>query len=592
MPVPPLRALTRVLLAVVLSTAGLALGTEARAGTGTGGDACAPTSLTQPVRLSDALDSGLGKRALAARSPLDLDRLLHLAEDETSWVDPCGQVYVVDEATPSARQVTADAPSAALPDDVFDLSSRPGSDRTIYLDFDGATYSGTHWAGGAEIVSPAYSIDADPTSFSETERAQVLLAWQVVAEDFAAFDVNVTTRTPPASALTRSSAGDRTYGMPVVVTPTNAVGDDCGCGGSAYVGVFGALGATDAQPAWVFTRGAGTGGHNLGEVISHEVGHTFGLAHDGTSTSSYYSGDRGWAPIMGSSYNRRASQWSLGEYADASNTENDLAIIAATAPLLTDDHAGGPLGATRIAVGGTTDGVITTRADTDAFTFTSDGPVTLRVAGPATYSDLDVRLTVLDALGATVAVVDPVADTASDESLSATWVSTATTTSTWTVVVDGTGSGDPRQAGRYSDYASVGAYAVSLAAGLPAADPPTPAAQPTPTQSTTPSTSSAPATATLAVPAPTADAPAGARFLTTRLPRARVGKAYRAVIRFSGPVTEARVDRRLPLGLRWRVVGTRIIVRGTVRRAGTSRFTTILSSRDGSVRQQLRIVVR
>lgn len=586
--------LGRAALVGALGLAALLPGASAEAGTGVGGT-CA-TSSTQPVRLSDALDSGLGARGLAAGSSVDADTLLHLAEDETSWVDRCGQVYVVDEATPAPEQVSADAAPAAVPNDVFDLSSRPGSDRTIYLDFDGATYSGTHWAGGAEIVSPAYSIDADPASFSETERAQVFLAWQVVAEDFAAFDVNVTTRTPAASALTRSSAGDRTYGMPVVVTPTNDVGDDCGCGGSAYVGVFGALGATRAQPAWVFTRGAGTGGHDLGEVISHEVGHTFGLAHDGTSTSSYYSGDRGWAPIMGSSYGRRASQWSRGEYTDASTTEDDLAIIASTAPLLTDDHANGPLGATRVAVGTTTDGVITTRTDTDAFTFTADGPVTLRVAGPATYSDLDVRLTVLDALGATVAVVDPVADAASDESLAATWVSTATTTSTWTVVVDGTGNGDPRQAGRYSDYGSIGAYAVSLVAGLPAADPPTPAAQPTPTQPTTPSTSPATspdtATAVTVAPTPIVGTPAAARFLTTRLPSARVGRAYRAVVRFTGPVTEARVDRRLPLGLRWRVVGTRIVIRGTVRRAGTSRFATVLSSRDGSVRQQLRIVVR
>ena len=591
MPLSSPSALARALVVSALAMAGLAVGTTAEADASVVGGTCAP-SLTQPVRLSDALDSGPGARALAARSSLDADTLLHLAEDETSWVDRCGQVYVVDEATPGPQQAVADAPSATLPDDVFDLSSRPGSDRTIYLDFDGATHSGTHWANGAEIVSPAYSIDADPASFSETERAQVFLAWQVVAEDFAAFDVNVTTRTPPASALTRSSAGDRTYGMPVVVTPTNTVGDGCDCGGSAYVGVFGARGATDAQPAWVFTRGAGTRSRDLGEVISHEVGHTFGLAHDGTSTSSYYAGDRGWAPIMGSSYGRRASQWSRGEYADASNTEDDLAIIAATAPLLTDDHAGGPLDATRIAVGSTTDGVITTRTDTDAFTFTAGGPVTLRVAGPATYSDLDVRLTVLDALGAAVAVVDPVADTASDESLAATWVSTATSTSTWTVVVDGTCSGDPRQAGRYSDYGSIGAYAVSLAAGLPAADPPTPVTQPTPTQSTMPSASPAPAATVPATPTPTVGAPVAARFLTTRLPRARVGKAYRAVIRFAGPVTEARVDRRLPLGLRWRVVGSRIVIRGTVRRAGTSRFATILASRDGSVRQQLRIVVR
>jgi hypothetical protein len=82
-------------------------------------------------------------------------------------------------------------------------------------------------------------------------------------------------------------------------------------------------------------------------------------------------------------------------------------------------------------------------------------------------------------------------------------------------------------------------------------------------------------------------------FVTTRLPGARVGAAYRAVIRFSGPVSEARVDWRLPQGLKWRVVGETIVIRGTVRRATVSRFATVLSSDDGpSVRHRFRLVVR
>ena len=274
----PLRALTRVLLAVVLSTAGLALSTETpRPATGIGGTC---------VTFADAARTPLRRARLRPGRPRPGPRAA-LPQRRHAAPPRRGRDVVGRPVRPGLRRRRGDSAARgrrpptqhrpAVPDDVFDLSSRPGSDRTIYLDFDGATHSGTHWANGAEIVSPAYSIDADPASFSETERAQVYLAWQVVAEDFAAFDVDVTTRTPPASALTRSSAGDRTYGMPVVVTPTNTVGDGCGCGGSAYVGVFGALGATDAQPAWVFTRRAGTGGHNLGEVISHEVGHTFGL---------------------------------------------------------------------------------------------------------------------------------------------------------------------------------------------------------------------------------------------------------------------------------------------------------------------------
>ena len=589
--------LVRALVAATLGLSGLGAAGSAQASP-VGDLVCAVTSLLQPVPLDDALESGLSAALVRTQNQLSPTELEHLLEDDTTWVDPCAKVFVVDEAAPPAQASLSPAPVAEMPADVFDLSSRPGSNRTIYLDFDGATYSGTRWRNGEEIVSPAYSVDGDPTTFSEVERAQVYLAWQSVAEDYAPFDVNVTTRQPAPSALTRTSASDPTYGMPVVITPTNSVGAGCGCGGVAYVGVLGNAAANDYAPAWVFTSGSGTNGYNVGQVVSHEVGHTFGLHHDGTSETAYYAGAKDWAPIMGASYNRRASQWSSGEYPGANNTEDDLAIISKIAPALADDHADGVVGATKVAVGSTTAGMIGTRADVDAFSFTAGGPVTLSVAGPAGYSNADLRVRVVDALGQPVATIDPTADTASDASMSAVWSVQLPATATYTALVEGVGNGNPGEAGRYSDYGSIGSYTVSLAAGLVASPPPT-----TPTTPTTPGTST-PTTPTTGGSMPPAGMPKGSMgnagadasssiaFLTRKLPAARVGRKYRATIRFTGEVTEARLDYRLPQGLKWRTAGDRILISGTVTRRATSRFTAELSGADGATRMKYRLVVR
>lgn len=78
------------------------------------------------------------------------------------------------------------------------LSSNPSATSKIFLDFNGHTTSGTLWNtnGRANIVTPAYSIDADTTTFSTTEVASIEQIWKRVAEDYAPFNVDVTTTDP------------------------------------------------------------------------------------------------------------------------------------------------------------------------------------------------------------------------------------------------------------------------------------------------------------------------------------------------------------------------------------------------------------
>ena len=73
-------------------------------------------------------------------------------------------------------------------------NSKPGSINTIYLDFNGETISGTGWnSAGEEWQCKPYDKDGDETTFSVSEQQHILTAWAKVAEDYAPFDVNVTT---------------------------------------------------------------------------------------------------------------------------------------------------------------------------------------------------------------------------------------------------------------------------------------------------------------------------------------------------------------------------------------------------------------
>jgi hypothetical protein len=57
------------------------------------------------------------------------------------------------------------------------------------------------------------------------------------------------------------------------------------------------------------------------------------LLHDGQGSSGYYNGDDiegggGWAPVMGVGYTGNITQWSAGDYPGATQSQDDLTIMA------------------------------------------------------------------------------------------------------------------------------------------------------------------------------------------------------------------------------------------------------------------------
>lgn len=212
--------------------------------------------------------------------------------------------------------------------ELHNLESRPGAAKTLYINYWGGTISNTGWNdsynSGNDIIYTPYDTDGNTNSLTLTERSTMWLGWQEVAEDYAAFDINVTTK---QAVYDGTSAVNHSQ---IIATTTNYF--YTGAGGVAYVGIFNNT-SDYYKTGWAWNSGAGS----LGMTISHEAGHQMGLGHDGTSTSGYYGGHGVWGPIMGAPFNQEYVQWSKGEYSDANNSENDLTSIAGVLGTVTDD---------------------------------------------------------------------------------------------------------------------------------------------------------------------------------------------------------------------------------------------------------------
>jgi hypothetical protein len=356
----------------------------------------------------------------------------------------------------------ADPVSALAPlNQTFQLHSLAGASHTIYLDFVGHTTSGTSWnssfTGGSSFTTAAYDFTGD-AGFSNAELERIQYIWQRVAEDFAPFNVNVTTQDPGAAALSKSGAGDTAWGIRVVIGGDGSWYSPAG--GVAYINSFNWSSDT---PVFVFEDNLGNGHEKYtAEAISHEVGHSLGLGHDGNGSNAYYgghgSGATGWAAIMGVGYYQPVTQWSRGEYPGANNPQDDLAIITGNNGFGYRADAVGNTNATAVQLTSGTSvivaGLIETNSDVDVFRFTTGaGAVNLTFSPAERGANLDMLVELYNSAGTLIATSNPL------DALGASLQLTLAA-GDYYVHVSGTGKGDPL-AGGYSDYGSLGQYSIS-----------------------------------------------------------------------------------------------------------------------------------
>jgi hypothetical protein len=266
------------------------------------------------------------------------------------------------------------------------FSSLPDADVTVYLDFDGH-YEST-WGNLYEpekllvfhdVTTPVFSRDGD-ADFSATELQMIEQIWKCVAEDYAPFNVNVTTVAPTEFEL---GSGLR---VAIGGSYLDWYGDN-----STGVGIPSAYrNAVNPNAVYVFSDNFVAGpqyARQVADIASHESGHAFGLGHqewkdaNGVKIGDYNPGDAQQAPLMGDSrYSQRSLWWkSTFGVAGVQNDIQGLINDGNGITLRVDDHGHTLATATPLMLGsGPVAGVITlsqamildnqnVAADVDAF---------------------------------------------------------------------------------------------------------------------------------------------------------------------------------------------------------------------------------
>jgi len=297
--------------------------------------------------------------------------------------------HSVDEIEIAELQDTSAAPStnveeqfvaAAFPNATYDtdpvtglplLHSDTNANTSIYLDFDGGSYNGTTYT--------SYDTDGNPSTFSASEANDILLAWEDVSTYYAMFDVDVTTVKP--DVLNVPTAW-------IVLSGTNN-------SGNAIQGSY-----TFSYNQTVATGLVGGGAvRNKPYVLAHELGHIYGLQHQGEwDTTPLKTREYAWAvdgisSIMGSDTQGSVfNGWTISTWSRSPSFFQDDATIIAAAILeesgsgytgdgyRQDDYGGNLLTPTLYATALTenagtwyTDGIIERLNDVDTFSFNWSG---------------------------------------------------------------------------------------------------------------------------------------------------------------------------------------------------------------------------
>ncbi len=347
------------------------------------------------------------------------------------------------------KRIQETTPNIPIGVNVNKLESYPNAPAVVYLDFDGHNVTDSWWT---RIYNNSQTYYCTPANLIDEQMYEI---WEVVSEDFRPFNINITTDSTVFNAV------EPTMRQRVVITRTSNW-QSLSTTGIARIGAF----RQSDSPVFSFPSGLSRN-QDRAEVTSHEIGHALGLTHDGatgTNSTNYYRGHGEWCTIMGAGYSDDITQWSKGEYPNANNTQDDIAIISGTSNKFgfrKDDHGNTSLTGTAITQSPdnktikskSNSGVISERTDVDVWLFgTSGGKIDLKISAFHVKPNLDIEAKLYDSNDKLIATSDV-------QALFHAEFKQTLASGTYYIVVDGVGYADLVTG--YSDYGSLGHYDIS-----------------------------------------------------------------------------------------------------------------------------------
>jgi hypothetical protein len=280
------------------------------------------------------------------------------------------------------------------------LNSNPGASASIYLDFNG--HSEPVWGSYTNAAMSVYDIDGDVTTFSDVELANIQAVWETVAEDYAPFNINVTTVEPSVLAPGVPIANANKIAMRVAIGAQ--VDDWFGSviSATAYRNSF-----IDSRANVTFVSGnAGSTPVHIGNGASWTTGMSFGLYFQEPYNFNNIMSQVGVGTPLCTWYNGTNS---IGV------AQDDMAVLASTTNgfgYRSDDIGNTTGSATALTKAGDTwsgAGIVGTNTDVDVLSFRVTTADTYRMAvnGIPAVSNLDVALELRNSAGQLIASANP-----------------------------------------------------------------------------------------------------------------------------------------------------------------------------------------